>query len=607
MYILGISAFYHDSACCLLKDGEIVAAAQEERFSRIKHDSSFPVKSIQFCLKEANISLLNVHHVVFYEKPFLKFERLLETYLSFAPKGLFSFLKAMPVWIKEKLFQKSLIKKNLKKLYPELKEIQILFTEHHLSHAASAFFPSPFDEAIILTADGMGEWASTSVSLGIGNSVTIQKEIKFPHSLGLLYSAFTYFLGFRVNSGEYKVMGLAPYGKPVYVENILNSLIDLKEDGSFKLNMKYFSYATGLKMTNKRFEKLFGCPPRNPESEILDIHMDLAASIQEVVELILVRIVKDIKEEYKINNLCLAGGVALNCVANSRILKEAGLDDIWIQPASGDAGGAIGAAYLGWHHFLDNRKPIVSGDLMKGCFLGPSFKHDEIKNILLSRKCSFLEIEEDELIKKIAVELEQGKVVGWFQGKMEFGPRALGSRSILGDPRNPEMQIKMNLKIKFRESFRPFAPSVINEFLEDFFEFERPSPYMLFTATVKDKFLLYEDGINSKKGLEKLNEKRSMLPAITHVNNTARIQSVHIETNPKFYKLLKEFYNLTGYPLLVNSSFNVRGEPIVCTPEDAIKCFFNTDMDVLVLEGFFLEKMESQRKPLDHKAYLYSD
>jgi len=598
MYILGISAFYHDSAACLLKDGGIVAAAQEERFTRKKHDARFPDKAIQYCLKEANISLNDVEFVTFYEKPFLKFERLLETYLSYAPKGLTSFWKAMPVWLKEKLFLRRLINKHLIAISPSWKnqKDKLLFTEHHQSHAASAFFPSPFQEAIVLTADGVGEWTTTSVGIGRDNLLKFVKEIKFPHSLGLLYSAFTYYTGFKVNSGEYKVMGLAPYGEPKYVQRILEHLVDLKKDGSFRLNMKYFEYCIGLKMTNSFFDKLFDGPPRTPESPLTQREMDLARSIQEVIEEIMLRLVRNLYQEYRLNHLCLAGGVALNCVANGRLLRETPIEQIWIQPAAGDAGGAIGAALATWHQFLDKPRKVSGKDLMQGAYLGPKFSNQQIKKFLEGQHIPSHFLEDHILLPKVAQDIADEKVVGWFRGRMEFGPRSLGARSILGTPCSKEMQSKMNLKIKYRESFRPFAPAILAEHLKDYFDHKSDSPYMLMVAPVAKKYRLPITKEYEKLwGIEKLKVPRSTIPAVTHVDYSARIQTVHKETNPSFHQLIQSFYQLTSCPVIVNTSFNVRGEPIVCIPEDAYRCFMRTEMDVLVLENYILYKSEQPK------------
>jgi len=595
MKILGISAFYHDSAAVLLDDGQIIAAAQEERFSRIKHDPKFPIQAIKYCLGEANTNLNDIDHIVFFEKPFLKFERLLETYLTFAPKGIISFMKAMPVWLREKLFQKKTIFEELKTIQVDLKlKNKLLFSEHHLSHAASAFYPSPFNEAIILTIDGVGEWATTTVSIGRGKELTMQKEIHFPHSLGLLYSAFTYYTGFRVNSGEYKVMGLAPYGKALYKEKILNHIVSLKDDGSFQLDQSYFNYCTGLTMTNKKFANLFGRAPRKPDVEKVEqFHMDMAASIQAVIEEIVLKMVESIHGEYKIDSLCLAGGVALNCVANGKILKENIFKNIWIQPAAGDAGGALGAALMVWHQHLNKERIVNKNDSMKGSYLGPSFSDEQIKRRLTDQKANFHSFSEDEILSKTAQAISEEKAIGWFNGRMEYGPRALGARSILGDPRSPKMQKELNLKVKFRESFRPFAPSILREHLSSWFNLNIDSPYMLLvTELLDDKQTPMSSQEQALFGIEKLNIIRSEVPAITHVDYSARIQTVHKETNAKYHKLINKFYKLTGCPIVVNTSFNVRGEPIVCTPEDAFHCFMGTNLDILVCGNQILYKQE---------------
>ena len=590
--ILGISAFYHDSAATILVDGEIVAAAQEERFSRKKHDPRYPFNAINYVLKEAKLNLSKIDHIVFFEKPFLKFERLLETYMAFAPRGFKSFSLSMPIWLREKLFQKKFLFEKLKEQDENFNEInKIKFSEHHYSHAASAFYPSPFKEAVVLTLDGVGEWATTTIAIGNKNDLEIIKEIYFPHSLGLLYSAFTYYTGFKVNSGEYKLMGLAPYGKPIFKDVILDKLIDLKEDGSFKLDMKYFNYATGLTMTNSKFSKLFGQPVRNPKKDLLtQFHMDIASSIQYVTEEIILRIIKNISSKYKISNLCLAGGVALNCVANGKILKEKIFENIWIQPAAGDAGGSLGAALAYWHHELE--KPRVEyKDKMKGSYLGPKFENNQIEQKLKSLKAIFKKYTREETISLTAKELSNEKTVGWFQGRMEFGPRALGGRSILADPRSEKMQKELNLKIKFRESFRPFAPSILREDVNEWFELNNESPYMLLVSEVKkDKKIKMSSKDEKLFGIDKLNIKRSSIPAVTHVDYSARIQTVHKETNPRYYDLIKEFKKNTNCPVLVNTSFNVRGEPIVCSIEDAFNCFMGTNLDVLVIEDFVLFK-----------------
>ena len=594
MYILGISAFYHDSAACIIKDGEIIAAAQEERFTRKKHDASFPHHAIKYCIQEAQINAEQIDSVVFYEKPFIKFERLLETYLAFAPKGFISFAKAMPAWIKDKLFQKSAIIKELKSIFGKNTNWheRLMFSEHHLSHAASAFYPSPFESAAVLTLDGVGEWTTTSIAVGKGSDLKVVKEIHFPHSLGLLYSAFTYYTGFKVNSGEYKVMGLAPYGKPCYANLIREKLITVADDGSFQLDMSYFDYATGLTMTNKKFDALFGGPPRASEAELTQREMDLAASVQKVTEDIVVQLAKGIAKETGERNLCLAGGVALNCVANGILLREKIFDNIWIQPAAGDAGGALGAALSVWHLNNQGERKISSiGDAMKGSYLGPVFSDIEIEEELKSCGAVFKKYSEDELIKNVASALANEKAVGWMQGRMEFGPRALGGRSIIADPRSPKMQKQLNLKVKYRESFRPFAPSVLREDVGEWFEHYIDSPYMLLVADVqKDKRRTMTVEEKALFGIEKLNVSRSSVPAITHIDYSARIQTVHKDTNPLYHALISNFKNMTGCPLIVNTSFNVRGEPIVCTPKDAFKCFMGTDLDVLALGNFLLIK-----------------
>ena len=594
-YILGISAYYHDSAAALIHDGEIIAAAQEERFTRKKHDAGFPKNAIIYALKEAKISLGQLDYIVFYEKPLLTFDRLLETYLAYAPQGLQSFISAMSVWLQEKLYLKTVVKKALAEL-GNCKPKQLpplLFGEHHQSHAASAFFPSPFEKAAVLCMDGVGEWATTSLWLGEGNQLTPQWEIDFPHSLGLLYSAFTYYTGFKVNSGEYKLMGLAPYGQPKYVDLILNNLLDLKDDGTFRLNMKYFNYTTGLTMTNKLFDRLFDAPPRQPEAELTQREMDIAASIQQVTEEIVLRLANTAQKELGVDYLCLAGGVALNCVSNGRLLRESKFKDIWIQPAAGDAGGAIGAALSVWHQYLEKPRQTNGSDKMKGSYLGPRFRPDEIQQYLDDVRAVYRHFNESELCKTVAEILAKGNVVGWFQGRMEFGPRALGDRSIIGDPRNKKMQSVMNLKIKYRESFRPFAPSVLADKVSDYFELDHNSPYMLLVANIKEdlKIAMTEEQ-KQLFGIEKLNIPRSQLPAITHVDYSARVQTVHPETNPRYYQLISEFQRLTGCGVLVNTSFNVRGEPIVCTPEDAYRCFMRTEMDYLVLENYVLAKTD---------------
>ena len=591
--ILGISAFYHDSAAAIIVDGKIIAAAQEERFTRKKHDSSYPFNAIEFVLKFANLNLSDVDQIVFFEKPFLKFERLLETYVAFAPRGFKSFCMAMPVWLKDKLFQKKLIFDKLKTHDDNFKdETKIHFSDHHLSHAASAFFPSPFYESIILTADGVGEWATTTVAVGKGSNLEIKKEIHFPHSLGLLYSAFTYYTGFKVNSGEYKLMGLAPYGLPIYEDKIVNNLIDIKSDGSFHLDQKYFNYATGLTMTSKKFHDLFGQKPRDSKKENLtQFHMDIAASIQKVTEDIMIKLAKSLKEEFNISNLCLAGGVALNCVANGKILKEKIFDKIWIQPAAGDAGGSLGAALALWHIEQNNPRKVNPKDDMKGSYLGPEYTQKEIEKELIKNGARFDVLEVNELINKTALDLSKGEAVGWFQGRMEFGPRALGARSILGDPRSSEMQKNLNLKVKYRESFRPFAPAIIREDLSEWFEINEDSPYMLTVANIcKSKTIKMTDEQKKLFGIEKLNIKRSEIPAVTHVDYSARIQTVHQETNKRYFELIKKFKEKTNCPVIVNTSFNVRGEPIVNTPTDAFNCFMGTELDKLVIGNCYLTK-----------------
>ena len=594
MRILGISAFYHDSAAALLEDGRIVAAAQEERFTRKKHDARFPLHAIRYCLAESGIAVGDLDRVVFYDKPFVKFERLLETYLSFAPRGYKTFRMAIPLWLREKLFLKDLLLNELRKISGNGKwNEELLFSEHHLSHAASAFFPSPFDEAIVLTMDGVGEWATTSAAIGRGNSLEVQKEIHFPHSLGFLYSAFTYYTGFKVNSGEYKLMGLAPYGEPKYKDKILEHLIDVKADGSFRLNMGYFDFCTGLTMTSQRFHDLFGGPPRKPDQLLTPYHMDLAASIQAVTEEIVLRLTRSLCEETGIRNLCLAGGVALNCVANGKVLRDACCDRIWIQPAAGDAGGALGAALAGYHLQL-GRARTANGDAMKGSFLGPAFTQREIEDRLTRCGARFEVLADSALIATGAEDLARSKALGWFQGRMEFGPRALGNRSILGDPRSPGMQKTLNLKIKYRESFRPFAPSVLRERVSDWFELDCDSPYMLLVADVvrsRRREMTREE--KQLFGIDKLNVPRSEIPAVTHVDYSARVQTVHEDTNPRYYALLSAFERKTGCPVLVNTSFNVRGEPIVCTPEDAFRCFMGSELDALAAGNCYLRK-ESQ-------------
>ena len=592
--VLGISAFYHDSAAALIKDGKIIAAAQEERFSRKKHDSKYPFCAVEFVLKQSNLKLSEIDYITFYEKPFLKFERLLETYVAFAPRGFKSFSMSMPIWLREKLFQKKMLFNELKNHDKNFNDInKIYFSEHHFSHAASAFYPSPFKDAIVLTLDGVGEWATTTVAKGNGEQLEILKEIHFPHSIGLLYSAFTYYTGFKVNSGEYKVMGLAPYGEPKFKNLILDKMLDLKNDGTFRLNMKYFDYATGLKMINDNFSNLFDHPARNPKKDLLtQFHMDVAASIQSVTEEIILRLAKSIAKEYKVKNLCIAGGVALNCVANGKILKEKIFDNIWIQPASGDAGGALGGALALWYQELGNKRvPSSAQDEMQGSFLGPRFNDDEVEKELNTLGANFNKYSENDLLEITSNELSKGKTIGWFQGRMEFGPRALGSRSILADPRSDKMQKILNLKVKFRESFRPFAPSILREDLSKWFDLSCDTPYMLLVADV-NKSIRREMTDDEEKlfGIEKLNIKRSEIPAVTHVDYSSRIQTVHRETNPKYYKLISNFKKITNCPLVVNTSFNVRGEPIVCTVTDAYKCFMGTDLEMLVCENFILYK-----------------
>lgn len=592
MNILGISAFYHDSAACLVKDGIIVAAAQEERFTRKKHDFSFPANAINFCLEYGGIKTSDLDFVAFYDKPFLKFERILETYLQYAPFGINSFLKAIPLWIKQKLWIKELIRDKLNY------NGKIIFTEHHESHSASAFFPSPFNEAAILTMDGVGEWATASFGIGKGNEIKLLAEIRFPHSLGLLYSAFTYYTGFKVNSGEYKLMGLAPYGEPKYKDLILRELVDLKEDGSFKLNMKYFDYGVGLKMINKKFENLFGLPPRKPESHLTQDYMDIARSIQDVTEEIMLKMAKHVFKETKQKKLCLAGGVALNCVGNARILREGHFESIWVQPASGDAGGALGAALFVWYQYLGNKRVgNEKDDFQQASYLGPRYDNNYIKKYLDENKIPYVFLRDEEVPEKIADLISKEKVIGWFQGRMEFGPRALGARSIIGDARSPKMQEEMNLKIKFRESFRPFAPSVILEKTSDYFDINCESPYMLLVADVKENHRIKVERNGKLQGLEKLLAPRSDIPAVTHVDYSARLQTVKKEDNPLYHKLISTFYEKYGCPVIINTSFNVRGEPIVCTPQDAYLCFMRTNMDYLIMGNFLLEKKD--QKPLD--------
>ena len=602
--VLGISAFYHDSASAIIVDGEIIAAAQEERFTRKKHDASYPKNAIDYVLKEARLKLSEVDYIVFYEKPFLKFERLLETYIGFSPSGFRSFSMSMPLWLSEKLFQKKMLFDALKEQDNNFNDIKkINFSEHHLSHAASAFFSSPYEEAIILTLDGVGEWATTTVSLGKNNKINILKEIHFPHSLGLLYSAFTYFLGFKVNSGEYKVMGLAPYGEPKFKDIILDKLIDVKEDGSFRLNMDYFNYATGLTMTNNKFAKLFNMGRREPEDKLLQIHMDMAASIQAATEEIVLKITRFLSKEFKLENLCMAGGVALNCVANGKILKEGLFKNIWIQPASGDAGGALGAAQAFYYQELDNKRKILKTDSMNGSYLGPKFSDDQVEDELKSCGANFKKLTLDQVIKDTAKALSEEKAVGWFQGRMEFGPRSLGNRSIIADSRSEKMQKNLNLKVKYRENFRPFAPAVLFEKVSEWFEINSESPYMLLVADVKkSKQLQMTNEQKNLFGIDKLNVKRSSIPSVTHVDYSARIQTVNKETNPMFHKLIEEFERITKHPVLVNTSFNVRGEPIVCSVKDAFNCFMGTDLDLLICNNFILYKNDQNKNLLkDYK------
>lgn len=597
MNILGISCFYHDSAACLVRDGKIIAAVQEERFTRKKHDFNFPVNSIKWCLEEAMITAGDLDFVVFYDKPFIKFERILETSLTYAPSGIRQFSQAMPLWLKQKLWIPELIQKELHY------KGKILFTEHHESHAASAFYPSPFKEAAFLTMDGVGEWDTASFGIGKDNSIEILYTLKFPHSLGLLYSAFTYYAGFKVNSGEYKLMGLAPYGEPEYADLILDNLLDLKDDGSFKLNMKYFGYCNGLRMTNWRFERLFGAPARRPESKITQFYMDIAASIQKVTEEIMLRMVGYVYKVTGQDKLCLAGGVALNCVGNGRILREGPFKELWIQPASGDAGGALGAALLAWHKYLGNsRLTDEKNDTQKSSFLGPSYSDDNIETFLKKEKVPYKKLTYLDLPEVVSYLIIQGKVIGWFQGRLEFGPRALGARSIIGDARNQEMQSRMNLRIKYRESFRPFAPTVLKECVSDWFDLDKESPYMLLVAPVKeDKCIKSGNEQNSQEGFDKLKVKRSLIPAVTHVDYSARIQTIKREDQALYYDLINAFYKKTGCPVIINTSFNVRGEPLVCSPEDALKCFMRTEMDYLIMGCFLLDKKEQEKLEKDIK------
>ena len=604
--ILGISAFYHDSAAAIVIDGEIVAAAQEERFTRKKHDPAYPTKAINYCLTEAKISLEQIDYVAFYDKPFLKFERLLETYVAVSPKGLESFRMTMPIWLREKLFLKDLLTKELKKMDKNFNDEKLMFGEHHFSHAASAFYASPFEEAVVLTLDGVGEWATTTVAIGKGNDLDIVKEIHFPHSLGLLYSAFTYYTGFRVNSGEYKVMGLAPYGEPKYKKLILDKLVDLKEDGSFRLDQSYFNYSTGLTMTNKKFSKLFGEPVRSPDTdELTQFHMDIAASVQAVTEEVVLTITRSLAKEYNIPNLCMAGGVALNCVANGKVLRDGCFKNVWVQPASGDAGGALGGALAVWHKELNKPRIVNPDDSMKGSYLGPMYEQSSIEQELINCGAKFKVVDEDKMIELTAQALSKERAVGWFQGRMEFGPRSLGGRSILGDPRSETMQKILNLKVKYRESFRPFAPSVLREDVSDWFEADYDSPYMLMVDNVKgDKRIEMTQDEKNLFGIDKLNIKRSSIPAVTHVDYSARIQTVHKETNPKYHSLITKFKEKTGCSVVVNTSFNVRGEPIVNTPTDAFKCFMGNDLELLVIGNCILEKDQQYHLTRDFERYV---
>jgi len=605
MRILGISAYYHDSAAALVEGGRIVAAAQEERFTRKKHDARFPANALEYCLSEAGIGLGDVDFVTFYDKPFLKFERLLETYLAFAPRGFKSFRMAIPLWLREKLFQKDLLRGEFKKYDEKFDwENRLLFSEHHLSHAASAFFPSPFEEAAVLTLDGVGEWASCSAAIGRGHTLEVFKEMHFPHSLGLLYSAATYYTGFKVNSGEYKVMGLAPYGTPRYAQKFFDHLMDLKPDGSFRLDQSYFDYCTGLTMTNQKFADLFGQPVRGPEQQLTDFHMDMAASIQAVVEEVVLRLTRALAKETGQKNLCMAGGVALNCVANGKILRDGAFENIWVQPAAGDAGGALGAALAAYHLYKDQpRMPVASGDRMEGSYLGPAYAQDDIERRLRAAGAKFEVMTQDAMLDATAQAIADGDAIGWFQGRMEFGPRALGGRSILGDPRSPAMQKTLNLKVKYRESFRPFAPSVLREHVAEWFELDSDSPYMLLVADVVEgkrrKMTTEEDRLF---GIDKLNIPRSSIPAVTHVDYSARIQTVHAQTNPLYHALISRFYALTGCPVVVNTSFNVRGEPIVCTPEDAFRCLMGSELDLLAIGNCILRKAgQDPALKLDYK------
>jgi carbamoyltransferase len=596
MRILGISAFYHDSAAALVADGRIVAAAQEERFSRKKQDSRFPRNAIGYCLEEGGVDLEEVDFVVFYEKPFIKFERLLSTYFAFAPRGIQSFAAAIPIWLSEKLSQKSMIGRELQKFAPDFDwKKRLLFTEHHVSHAASAFYASPFQDAVVLTTDGVGEWCTASAAIGRGNQLTLAKEMHFPHSLGLLYSAFTLYTGFKVDSGEYKLMGLAPYGRPDYTQRILDNLIDLKDDGSFRLDLSYFDYCTGLTMINGKFADLFGAPARNPNKDLLtQFHMDIAASIQKVTEEVMLRLTRSLAAEHGIQNLCLAGGVALNCVANGRILRDGAFKNVWVQPAAGDAGGSVGAALAVWHQFLGNERKLNGGsDLMQGAYLGPAFEQSDVESRLTKAGAHFSVLSEEDVIENTASALAAGEAVGWMQGRMEFGPRALGNRSILGDPRSPKMQKTLNLRVKYRESFRPFAPSVLREDVSDWFEMDVDSPYMLLVADVKaNRRRAMSAEEEALFGIDKLNVARSEIPAVTHVDYSARVQTVHADTNPRYHALISRFKAKTGCPVLVNTSFNVRSEPIVCTPEDAFRCFMGNDIELLVVGNCVLRKSE---------------
>lgn len=609
MKILGVSAWYHDSGACLIEDGKIVAAVQEERFTRKKHDENFPVQSIRYCLSHAAINLDDVDFIVFYEKPFLKFERLFETYLAFAPKGFKNFVNSLPVWVKDKLFQKRMIRDEFVKHFSFDFEFndRLLFSEHHLSHAASAFYPSPFEDAAVLTIDGVGEWTTTSLAVGSGSDLKILKEIRFPHSLGLLYSAFTYYTGFKVNSGEYKVMGLAPYGKPIYHELIMDNLIDVKPDGSFQLDMSYFDYCTGMTMTNTKFDLLFGAPRRKPESELTQREMDLAASVQSVTEEIVLRLARSIRDETGLRNLCLAGGVALNCVANGKIAKEGIFDNVWVQPAAGDAGGALGAALAAYYLHCNSPRLVCANDSMSGSYLGPSFSSEEISNYLDSVGAKYFHFDDvPSLIDRVSGCISEGMAVGWMQGRMEFGPRALGGRSIIADPRSEVMQKQLNLKIKFRESFRPFAPSVLEDKVAEWFDFEGESPYMLMVAPVSERIRKENIGsTDSLFGLDLLNVVRSQVPAITHVDYSARLQTVSESRNGRYFDLIKGFFERTGCPILVNTSFNVRGEPIVCSPEDAFRCFMGTELDVLVIDDFVLFKTDQSPSLIESYEHLY--